>query len=553
VGDVLRLRLEDGFTNPAKEPLNYVWNVSWRQHWAVFSTVAVRGETAFAQSHHAGVVAHQFGKGTKWWGFPHPESDAYSSSTPGIAGVTLSKEHCVFATVRGELYAVAIDSTGTWPKFQPAPFKFETPSGKVIASCPVIADGCVYFGSDDGHLYGLSSEGSLEPEAARDEVSRPLSKVKSPTGKTYAQPGPYGTQANSNYVDDAGLKAPLRLRWAIRTGSMLKAPMCASAEDVFYLGMDGTVGAVEQETGRIRWRRRLDVAAGWLQSPLYDRGRLYVPRKNAFLYCLNASDGTTKWSRPIGAALSPYPSVCGNVVAYASAAPKSKNGILQAYDAETGKELWQFDFGEDSGNSNISGCVLDGTMYFSCSDRGKSPGLTIAVEPESGKVLWRSEERYTHDRNIITGADGRLYVARFTGGLFCLKASDGSLIWEDKRRSTYRAPSVGPELMTTRSYGGGDGPALNPQTGEMLMRDKKPVFTGAFGHTCGPVMLTASGLSLAVTVTGLHVRDLSSGRITWSSLGFAPRDCAVPTVASGRIFVHPQNGMLYCFEPAGTP
>ena len=112
VGDIVRLRLADGFTNPAKEPVKYVWNRGWRQHWAVFSTVAVRGRTAFAQSHLAGVLAHEFGKGTKWRAFSHPEYKAYTASTPGLAGVVLSKDHCVFATVKGELYVVAIENGG---------------------------------------------------------------------------------------------------------------------------------------------------------------------------------------------------------------------------------------------------------------------------------------------------------------------------------------------------------------------------------------------------------------------------------------------------------
>ncbi|MFB3891183.1 MAG: PQQ-binding-like beta-propeller repeat protein [Phycisphaerae bacterium] len=321
VGDILRLKLEDGFCNAAKDPVRYVWNRGWRQHWAVFSTVAVRGETAFAQSHHEGVAAHQFGNKTLWWGYPHPQTDEFPSSTPGIAGATLTKDYCIAATVKGELYAIAIDSTGTWPDFKPAPFRFETPSKKIIASCPIIADGCVYFGSDDGHLYGLSAEGNIEAKADKGDLHKPLSKVKSPTGKVYGQTGPYGTQANTDFVDDANLRGPMRLRWAIRTGAMLRAPMCASEQDIFFLGMEGEVGAVEQETGRIRWRRRL--------------------------------------------------------------------------------------------------------------------------------------------------------------------------------------------------------------------------------------MLTSSNLSLAITVSGLHVRDLGAGKITWSSLGFAPRACALPAVASGRVFVHPQNGMLYCFEPIG--
>jgi len=445
---------------------------------------------------------------------------------------------------------VALESNGKWPKFEPAPFRFQTATGKPIATCPAVADGCVYFGSDDGCLYGLGANGDLRPGMGKADLHRPRSTVRSPTGKTYPHPGPYGRQNNANYVDDGALRPPLRLRWAVRTGTMLKAPMCASPEDVFYLGMDGTLAAVEHETGRLRWRKRLEGRSGWLESPLWDAGRLYVPGTDGVFYCLDASDGSTRWSRPAGAPAGPFPVLCDGVVVCAAKPAGSKAPRLQALDATSGEERWHFDFGEYKEGVSVSGCVLDGVMYFSCGAM-KEPGLTIAVEPRSGKVLWRDAEHHCDNRTVIAGADGRIYLTRFFGSTtWCLQATDGKLLWEKPRWSTYRAPSIGPKLMTSRSYGGGNFPGRDPETGEMLLRGKRPVLTGAPHHTCGPLTLTSGGLSLAVTVSGLHVRDLQGGEIVWSSPGFAPRACAGVVVASGRIFYHAQNGMLYCFEPA---
>jgi outer membrane protein assembly factor BamB len=515
----------------------------------VLSTVAVRGTTAFAQSHHSGMVAFEFGKGMKWRGYSFPETENFAASTPGIAGVALSSERCVFTTVRGELYVAAIESSGDLGRsFKPEPFKFQTPSGRLIASAPVIVNGCVYFGSDDGCLYGLSPDGGLKAAAAASPA-RPRGKLPSPTGRKYPCPGPYGAQGNTNYVDDAGLKAPFRLRWAVRLGAMSRSPLSASEDDVFGLALDGTLVAVEQETGRIRWRRRLE-GPGWMQSPLCHEGRLYVPRPGA-LYCLDASDGSTKWSARIGKAVGPYPVLCDGVAAYANIPAGAKAPVLQAYDAGTGRELWQFKFAEYTDDVTVSGCILDGTFYFSCG-AWKEPGLTVAMEPKSGKVLWENRENSCDNRTILAAADGRIFLPRFQRPLACLSAKDGSLLWTQKEWSSYRAPSVAPRLLSTRSYGGGDGVALNPETGEMLKRGQDVIRTGAPEHTCGPVFLTSSGLSLAVTVSGLHVRDLGpENKIVWSSLGFAPRACANAIAASGRVFCNPQNGMLYCFEPGG--
>jgi outer membrane protein assembly factor BamB len=549
VGDIFRTRLDDGFTDPVGAPKDYVWVTEWRQHWAIFSTVAARGETVYAQSHRAGVVSHTFGKGTNWRAYSYPDYDLYPASTPGTGGVVLTKDQAVFGTISGELWTVALESKGAWPKFTPEPFVFRTPSGKFISTTPAVADGCVYFGSDDGCLYGLSADGARTALPARADLHLPRSAVKSPTGKRYPHPGPYGNQTNANFVDDPALKPPLKLRWAARTGAIMRAPLVASEEDVFVFGMDGTLAAVEQETGRIRWRKRLDGPTIYLLSALYDSGRLYVPWTNGTFYCLNASDGSVKWSRPMGAPAGPYPVLAGGVVAFASIPKGTKSPVLQAWDADTGAERWQVAFGEYKESVSVSGCVLDGVMYFSCGSV-KEPGRTCAVEARTGNVLWKNEEQFCDNRAVIAGADGRLFVsAFFGGGMRCLKASDGSLVWTKKDQSTYRAPSVSPTRVTSRSYGGGQAPMLDPATGKFLMRGRDVVAAGAPNHTCGPVTLTSADLSLAVTVSGLHVRDLATGQIAWSSLGFAPRACAGICVSSGRVFYHPQNGMLYCFEP----
>jgi hemolysin-activating ACP:hemolysin acyltransferase len=57
-------------------------------------------------------------------------------------------------------------------------------------------------------------------------------------------------------------------------------------------------------------------------------------------------------------------------------------------------------------------------------------------------------------------------------------------------------------------------------------------------------------LAISVTVAGLSVRDAASGEQLWLSPGFAPRGCANPSVANGRVFwPSAANGMIFCWEP----
>lgn len=70
------------------------------------------------------------------------------------------------------------------------------------------------------------------------------------------------------------------------------------------------------------------------------------------------------------------------------------------------------------------------------------------------------------------------------------------------------------------------------------------------GHTCSPIVMTASGAAITATNKGIYTTDLSTGKTFSRTPGFASQTCPHPVVANGLMFDSPQNnGMLYCFEP----
>src|SRR5262249_6700409 len=157
-----------------------------------------------------------------------------------------------------------------------------TAFGKPIASSPAVADGAIYFGCDDGYLYGLSADGKLALPKEKPTLHEVRSKLTSATGKRYGAPVASMDQANTSFVNDAKLKPPLRLRWACRPFD-LRVQMSADDDSLYFVSEAGTVAALEQATGRIRWRRRLNGPVdGWKQM-LLDRGRLFVTRNGSSL------------------------------------------------------------------------------------------------------------------------------------------------------------------------------------------------------------------------------------------------------------------------------
>ncbi len=69
---------------------------------------------------------------------------------------------------------------------------------------------------------------------------------------------------------------------------------------------------------------------------------------------------------------------------------------------------------------------------------GVANGLTAALDPKTGRMLWKTTDHYVTAGCTISAADGRLYLGGYNQPdestmdrfIFCLDAKDGSLIWK---------------------------------------------------------------------------------------------------------------------------
>ncbi len=229
--------------------------------------------------------------------------------------------------------------------------------------------------------------------------------------------------------------------------------------------------------------------------------------------------------------------------------------IVDAWDADTGRRLWQIKINSDGhlGGGPV-GCAADGIMFFSGGAiNPEGTGETLAVEPRSGKVLWRTSKVY----GMPSYRDGKLYLlSEHYSPMACLSAANGQIIWlqeEGRRRRFVQTVSLGPDYFTVNNRYGGGAKRWNLANGNLAGTPKARIQLWGIGHGCGAVVLTSEGMALSATTAGLYMKETETGRLLWKSLGMAPRACPSPIVANGRIFYCPQvNGMMYCFEPGGA-
>jgi outer membrane protein assembly factor BamB len=481
-------------------------------------------------------------------------------STPIASSHVLTKGHLVATTLRGEVLAIPLDAEP-----EAKAFRFQTPSGKGIASTPAVVDGEIYFGSDDGYLYVLGPKAETAPP--QDDPAAAEDECQPVAADAAAQwPSTYGNAGNTSFHDDPAIEPPLKVRWATRGFGHQLAPCVASGGDLFTVTLNGLITCQEQATGRLRWRQQMPGPEWSTSSGMLAEGvRLFIPRptfgrmEGAF-YCLDQRSGRLLWSAEIGGRYiweRAAPVAAEGLVAFGFGTAAGDGGtaagtMIQAWDQATGRPAWSVELNVAGNRSgSIGGCTDGKTMYFTAGagawqwrrEGDKQRGETVAIEARTGKVLWRSQELFGESYPVL--ADDKLLLS--ADGLHCLNAADGKLLWK-RPAAGYTRFSVGDDFIVMRGYGG---------HGEKIMlADGKEDPTcrelGGATHACSSVALTKK-YALAITVGGLNVRDVRTGELLWQSPGFAPRGCVNAVLADGRVFwPSAASGVVYCWEPAAA-
>ncbi|MHC4178355.1 MAG: outer membrane protein assembly factor BamB family protein [Planctomycetota bacterium] len=413
---------------------------------------------------------------------------------PSIAPPILTKDSAVYGGLDGRLYVVPLSGSGkTW--------SFKTAFGKAISAPVAVCDGRVYFGCEDGYLYVLGPDG----KAPLPSKNLQLEKIRSPltgkrTGSRHDWYTNFGNLANTN-TNPQGLRPPFRMKWIRRYEGTVKHLSVCGGGRMYTHTAEGQIFAVEQETGRLLWRRYFPGVHVSYTSPIYHQGRLLVPQaglRKCRLRCLDAATGRLLWEAPFSGSPSWNrqlpPIVYKNLVIYQFSSgkytpktwlfehqstfgfPKDQKPLVRAYDLDTGKVVWTRDFSEyGAGGDDAGMCLMGNTIYYSCYFGGKGPlGVTAAMEPETGRVLWATTDYAVHAGCTVSGADGRLYLGGYnpvegdTNRVWCLDAKDGSLVWKSEPVSrAIHVITVGERVLFTHSQYK-NGYLIDKQTGKIL-------------------------------------------------------------------------------------
>ncbi|MGA3371588.1 MAG: PQQ-binding-like beta-propeller repeat protein [Terracidiphilus sp.] len=287
------------YDSQSPQHLRLKWTFS--TNGAIVSSPAVSGGMVYVGSADGNLYAVEAATGKLRWKF---DAHADVNSSPAVVGDTVylvsldgnlyavdaatGKQRWSFAT-QGEHRFTAAGNLGALPSTEvmPDPWDF-------YLSSPAVADGAVYFGSGDGHIYAVEAR----------------------TGA---------------------------LRWSYKTGDVVHSSPAVSGGIVYAGSWDTYFYALNAATGALEWKfktgedSKTHLMMGIPGSPAVANGTVFFGCRDANLYALDARTGALKWKIPNdGSWVVSSPAVADGVVYYTT----SDSHRFQALDAESGKLLY---------------------------------------------------------------------------------------------------------------------------------------------------------------------------------------------------------------------
>jgi outer membrane protein assembly factor BamB len=388
------------------------------------------------------------------------------------------------------------------------------------------------------YLYRRNRTGSIYHPHARF-IPQPTPKLPASGPSRFAWPiFGYASDHTRFFPAPPYVRPPFKQLWEHASGTLLEFPPVIYGEDLFQLGDDGTLSAIDKHTGHVLWSRHLgrlsasspavtantvyvtilysghphspgrvialDSANGatrWWRalpsgsesSPLIDHGRVFFGSQNGTVFALDDSDGAVAWTYRAASAVKASPTLAGGVLYFGD-----YSGRLQAVSEHTGRRLW-VSRSEGallgSGNFYSTAAVVYGRVFL-----GNTDGRIYAYDAATGKLDWAVQTgAYVYASPAITNAPGlgpTVYIGSYNGIFYAINARSGHVSWRFNAhgRISGSATIIGDvvyfaDLAKHRTFG------LGISTGRMLFQKG----TGAFD----PVI--SDGVDVYLTgVTGIY-------------------------------------------------
>lgn len=371
---------------------------------------------------------------------------------------------------------------------------------------------------------------------------------------------------------DAGAARRLAPAWrAFISGAVDGSPAVADGK-VVAGSQGGSLAAFSAATGAVQWA---DSGLGPISgSPAIDGGRVVVGTLSGHVRAFDLAHGHQLWDwhAPGDApAIWSSPTVYRTLLLLGISSPYGDSpleaGRMAALDLATGQEVWEFCVrpacAPGSGIWSTPAIDSAGRAFVGV---GNPDDGVLAFDATTGKRLWEHSFYADDGRDLDVGASPVVFdmgghevvaVGSVAGVFKALDAASGAVIWSDDlvSGSAVHGLTASPGYDGTRLFAGSASPpngmiALNASDGNVLWRHQtdQPVYSSpAVG---GGVVLFGTGAVFGDIQAGSIVAlSTSDGQVLWTyDTHSAVRSS--PSIAGRLIVAGDANGDVFAFRPA---
>lgn len=365
----------------------------------------------------------------------------FLTTVSGLSAVTTVSPRARAITGERAQAALSLQESTDWPEFGYDPAntghnpdgrgarsaiggEWTYQTGNSITAAPVIANGIVYIGSQDGRVYALSHQtGSVLDEWPIDLEHSIETAPAVANGTLYV-----GDQTGVVHALDAQTG---EIEWQFGTGGAIDGPPVVDDQTVYVGSTDGSLYAINAEVGEQagteRWSRQTaaPIQSGPAVVPVEtgDDGpnrMVYTGNDDGELQAFDASTGSFQWGVELSGSIPGSPAVANETLFVGSLGANPQNGFLHAFDPVTGEQGWWFDA---DGAVVSSPTIADGTVYV-----GSRSHELYAVDTESGDEQWSIDTGRQITASPVV-VDETVYVANEAGSGYAFDTA-GTELWE---------------------------------------------------------------------------------------------------------------------------
>lgn len=200
--------------------------------------------------------------------------------------------------------------------------------------------------------------------------------------------------------------------------------------EIFAADVRGLVVAMDRETGKVNWRKNLEVPVSGAVGAGY--GLILVGTLRGEVLALDVSNGEERWRAQVSSEVLAAPAVNGDVVVV-----QTQDDRIIALDIDNGQQRWSYE-----GSPAVLTLRGTGTPLLTnqLAIAGLSNGRVVALDTRRGLPVWeqrvaipqgRSElERVVDIDGQLLLSGGVLYVATYQGRAAALDLESGRVLWQ---------------------------------------------------------------------------------------------------------------------------